>query len=64
MPKLSNTKKQRAEELLRKLNIGPYLNTLRCKELTKEEAERQVKIWLETWIIPEIEELIPELKNR
>jgi len=57
------TRKTRAAELLRKLEQGPSIGTIGRMGVTKEEAEADAKLWLRTWIIPEVKALIPELKE-
>ena len=63
MPKIYNTKKQRAEELLKRLQQGPSFVGYKNSELTQKEVERRVKIWLDSWITPEVIRLIPQLKD-
>jgi len=69
MPKITNTKKQRAEELFKRLKRGPQMVPLICEELPKTEKEMEqffkenYNIWIETWILPEIKNLIPQLKK-
>lgn len=55
--KVNNTRKQKAAELLRTLEQGPHL------DCGRDDADRQVRTWLETWIIPRVKELVPELRH-
>lgn len=54
------TKRQRARELRERLMRGPSLS---LQAVTKENVEREVKLWLETWILPEVMDLVPELRR-
>ena len=56
MPKTTDTRKQRANELHMRLQRGPSLGDA--------EMERRVRGWLETWVISEVISLVPELKGR
>lgn len=69
MPKVTNTKKQRAAELLRTLEKGPEmfrLGGIRNDEhmisegevISEGEAKRRVMLWLDTWITPEVRYLL------
>jgi hypothetical protein len=53
--KVTGTRKQKAAELLRILRNGPSLNI--------PVAEDEVHEWLDTWVIPKVKELVPELKH-
>lgn len=52
------TRRTDAEELRKTLAEGPSLSG---QSLTAEQAEKQVRLWLDTWIIPKVERLVPEL---
>lgn len=54
------TRAARAGKLLAVLETGPSMRGVRT--MTPEVAERQVRLWLQTWIIPEVLELVPELR--
>ena len=64
MPKVRGTKKQKARELLRDLEKGPDFGKPFEGEFTIEEATRQHKLWSESWIIPAVKELVPQLKEK
>lgn len=64
MPKTTNTRKQRANELHKRLQRGPSLGMYDGRPMTPEEAERQVRAWLDSWVLREVVALVPELKNR
>lgn len=67
MPKLYNTRKQRAAEVLNMLERGPAFDSPfhfgGSHEIAKEASE-MFRLWCTTWIIPEIKDLIPELRER
>ena len=63
MPKVTNTRKQRANELLERLKRGPSLSAHRMGMHSAREAEAQVKIWLGSWVIHEVIDLVPELRR-
>lgn len=63
MPKTRNTRTQRANELHKMLQRGPSLG-FRGETMTPDEAERQVRQWLHSWVLSEALDLIPELRNR
>lgn len=61
MPKsFSSTKKARALTLLRDLENGPSFSDT-FEKVTPETALAGYKLWAETWIIPVVKEMIPEL---
>lgn len=64
MPKVTNTRRQRANQLLERLERGPSLSTHRIGMSSAREAEAQVKIWLRSWIVHEVIDLVPELRQR
>lgn len=65
MPKVSDTRKDKAEKLLERLERGPsfYGVPMLDSPLTPEEAERQYRRWVESWILDDLTRLVPELKN-
>jgi hypothetical protein len=60
MPKVSDTRKQKAAELVRRLTDGPSWSIF--SQLNPEEATRQFKLWSSSWILPVVRELVPELR--
>lgn len=64
MPKTTNTRAQRANELHKMLQRGPSLGIRPDEMLTAEKAEARVRAWLQSWILPEALALISELKGR
>jgi len=69
MPKVTDTRQQRAFIMLRRLRQGPQLHGheismrtgKRCIEAN--DAEWQVRNWLNAWITDEVIALVPELKG-
>lgn len=65
MPKTVGTRKQKAAELLKLLHQGPaFSKPFDGSEFTPEEAARSYKVWAETWVIPELKKLVPELREK
>lgn len=61
MPKVINTKKQRVRALLKKLQDGPALYPVPYQiNYSPVIAEGDVRLWLRTWIIPEVKALLPK----
>ena len=56
MPKVMNTRKQRAIEAFKTAARGPSIH------LTAEQ-EKSYRLWASTWILPRMVDLIPELKG-
>jgi len=63
MPKISNTRKERAAELYGRLLRGPTLSNIGADPFTPERATADVRRWLDSWITPEVLDLVPELKK-
>ena len=72
MPKVTNTRKQRANELVDRLKKGPATDltffysvelTPAQKELIRKHFKEGYKFWSQTWILEQIKLLIPELKE-
>ncbi len=57
MPKVYDTRKQRAIELLERLRRGPA-------HLEQSTPLESYQLWAESWIVPELKKLIPELKEK
>jgi hypothetical protein len=64
MPKVIDTRKQKAKELLDMLERGPAFSDTFCESFTVDEAKRQYQLWTNSWIIPVAKRLIPELKEK
>jgi hypothetical protein len=64
MPKIHGTRKDRAAELRERLERGPSFSDMRDDPFDIKEAERQYKIWASSWILGELDQLVPELKKR
>jgi hypothetical protein len=63
MPKMTGTKKQKAEELLTRIQRGPSFDEIGLSKFTPCEAERQYRLWMKSWIRDDLINLIPELKE-
>lgn len=63
MPKIHGTRKEKAAELLGRIKCGPSFSGLR-EPFTPEEASRQYRMWSESWIVEQLLELVPELKQK
>lgn len=64
MPKITNTRKQRASELLARLERGPCFDgNLDWSSYTPSNAQEQYQLWVNSWIIGELIDLIPELRQ-
>jgi hypothetical protein len=61
MPKVTDTRKQRAAELLKKVKQGPHFSTIGGSQDTPTE---QYQRWAESWIVTELCDLVPELRKR
>jgi hypothetical protein len=55
------TKQQRARELLASIEHGPsFLSTIggNGNTLTQKQAEKVYRLWVQTWIVDELRELL------
>jgi len=57
------TKAAQAQKLYRMLELGPSFSDIAMVDFTTDEAESQYEIWAKSWILPELKELIPQLKK-
>ena len=58
------TRKYRAREVRRRLALSPCFSyAIGGGELTPAEAAHQYKLWVESWILPELDDLLPELRR-
>ena len=62
MPKVTDTRKQRAARLLERIERGPSFNPTTGEPLTTEEAQALYNRWMQSWILEDLKDLIPELK--
>lgn len=62
MPKVHNTRKEKAAELWKLINNGPHFSLLAT--YNADEASSQAKSWLEAWVVPLVLELVPELRRK
>ena len=66
MPRVTNTKKQRATQLLERLARGPAMRSVigpLSDTAVAEAAQASYQLWVKTWVLPEVRELVPELRN-
>jgi hypothetical protein len=62
MPKTTDTRKHKVAELLRLLRNGPsYNENFDDTPFTAAQAAREFKLWSESWVLPVVHELVPEL---
>lgn len=62
MPK---TRKSRAAELLQTIKTGPHFdNSFIAGHYGPHNALNEYLLWAETYVIPELLKLIPELKDK
>lgn len=64
MPKVTGTRKQKAHELIERLLRGPSLHYFTVEPTSEDQIMHDVRMWLETWIIPDVRDLVPELKAK
>lgn len=71
MPRIHNTRKQKAAELLKLAERGPSMDAtfepwLKEDQREKFEAvcENRYKVWAATWLVPLVKELVPELHEK
>lgn len=62
MPKTTGTRKQRAAELLRRVKDGPCITSYAFTPEIDEIWKRHYKLWADSWIVPALHELVPELR--
>lgn len=69
MPKVINTREQRAKKLREMLARGPSLSIRDARDfftgetISPEKLAAQYRSWAESWILPEIDFLVPELRK-
>ena len=65
MPKVTDRRIDKANELLRMLERGPATSfDIFDKFPTDLEINKNYKLWAKSWIIPLVKELVPELKKK
>ena len=64
MPKITNTRKQRAAQLLERITRGPsFYMPFDGSPLTAEEVTRVYRGWAQSWILKDLTDLVPELRK-
>ena len=62
MGMLNGTRKQRAAELRKMVERGPSM-FMGYEALTEAQFKYHYQLWVETWVLPELDNLIPELRQ-
>lgn len=60
---MKKTRRERAQELLATLEHGPEFDATFVSGYKPMHARDQYLIWVETWVVPEVKKLIPELER-
>ena len=61
----SVTRKGRALELVNRVALGPaFTDEGGTVKFTPQEAAAAYKRWVHAWVLPELQQLIPELKRK
>lgn len=63
MPKTTNTRKQKAVELYKRLKRGPCLSDIGSRGKGPQDYERDYQNWASSWVLTEVRALIPELRG-
>lgn len=64
MPKVYDTRRHKAKALLDRLTRGPSFSSAPGEDLWEGEAARQFRNWSESWVLPVLKELVPELREK
>ena len=67
MPKVGDTRKDRAEKLLAMVTRGPSFSKIRPPSLppfSPDEASAEYRMWAESWVLEELRALVPELRKK
>ncbi len=64
MPKVNGTRKQRAEELLARLQRGPIIGDVTRHDglIEQDQVRREYRCWAGSWVLTELCQLVPELR--
>lgn len=62
MPKSYDTRVQRATRLLRLISEGPSFRTFTPSDASTS-VSAQYKLWADTWVLPLVKALVPELRK-
>jgi hypothetical protein len=71
MPRVTGTRKQLAEELLKTATNGPSHSlcfsrarlTEEQQQILEKELREGYELWSSSWLLPKIKRLVPELKE-
>jgi hypothetical protein len=64
MPKVTDTRKQRAAVLRTRLARGPAFSAFDFNAAQQQIAIDAYRLWAESWILPELDALVPELRKK
>lgn len=62
MPKVTNTRAQRAKELIDLVSRGPSFSDSNVMEFTPAAAADCYRLWASMWVAPLLAQLVPELQ--
>ena len=64
MPKVGNTRRERARALLARLERGPHFSAnFGSHGYTHKDAADTYRLWVESWVLDELKALVPELRE-
>ncbi len=71
MPRVTDTRKARAAELQKRATSGPDFGltfstadlTDQQKQILERELRDRYRLWAESWLLPPIKSLVPELRQ-
>lgn len=58
------TRKQKAKSLIRRLSEGPYFSIYDSNHPLSKKIKEEFVAWSESWVIPIVKELVPELRKK
>lgn len=61
--KVTDTRKQCAAQLLKRLTDGPSFSNI-FEPFNPEKATEQYRRWAASWILADLKRLVPELKDK
>ena len=62
MQKERETRKEAAATLLKRATNGPFFSGV--SQDARAEATRVYQLWAETWVVPLLHRLVPELREK
>ena len=64
MPKIGDTRKDKAEALFKRVMHGPHFSRTGSEEFTPEGAIASYQRWAISWVLQDLVALVPELRGR